>query len=204
MSTLHNEGGAAAGRLAGGLLRNDRPLRHIVILPGHGGADPGAVANGYQEAELAKELGTEVYNVLKHMEPAQPVSYLAISQGLPQKIQMLNSKYAAEDVVLNIHFNAATPVAKGVEAYVHDETSAENRALATHLVQYIATNLRSANRGVKSERQSQHSRLGILHTKPRVILLEVCFITNKDEISEYHNKQGRIAHLIANTLLQYV
>jgi N-acetylmuramoyl-L-alanine amidase len=63
---------------------------------------------------------------------------------------------------------------------VHDNTSLENRLFAAELTEACAKALGIRNRGVKSETESARKRLGILHTVPRVVLLEVCFLNQHD------------------------
>ncbi len=95
-------------------------VKRIVIDPGHGGEDPGAInsSNGLKEKELTlklakllaeklqKELGLEVF-LTRDKDVFIP---------LAQRPAIANSKKA--DIFISLHFNASPdPKAKGIETY---------------------------------------------------------------------------------------
>ena len=45
---------------------NNTNLKGIVIDPGHGGSDPGAVGNGFQEKDLNLKISQYMYDELKN------------------------------------------------------------------------------------------------------------------------------------------
>jgi N-acetylmuramoyl-L-alanine amidase len=61
------------------------------------------------------------------------------------------------------------------------------------------------NRGVKNSTDNRHGRLGILDdTRPRAILLEVAFISNKVDMSRYQQNKERLAGTLAQLLVMDV
>ncbi|MPR37158.1 N-acetylmuramoyl-L-alanine amidase [Salmonirosea aquatica] len=91
-----------------------------------------------------------------------------------------------EDVLLDLHFNAASPQATGTEVFYKTSRFLQPQPTAAKLSASVADALRIKDRGAKNESQSQHNRLGVLHLNPeRSFLLETCFITNPGDVREY-------------------
>ncbi|MGV4468641.1 hypothetical protein ACQ1P1_11340, partial [Ornithobacterium rhinotracheale] len=60
-----------------------------------------------------------------------------------------------------------------------------------------------ANRGVKTDNQSQHSRIGILNLRGTAVLIEFAFITNKSDMAKYKANVGKIADFLTELLIKY-
>lgn len=174
----------------------------LFIIAGHSLNDSGAVANGYKESQLTMELRGLI---AKHIDSFTFDVHLDNdSKSLSEVIRWVNNNSDANDLLIDLHFNAAeNPNATGAEVFIHDKTTKTNAALAANLNMVAAKTLDIANRGVKTEKQSQHTRLGILHTKPRVILIEVCFMSNNADMIKYQAKKNIYAHLIAQELVSF-
>jgi N-acetylmuramoyl-L-alanine amidase len=93
-------------------------VSRIVIDAGHGGHDPGAQANGIDEAELVLDIALRLETLLK----AQPGLDVVLTRrtdeyvGLQERTAIANREGA--DLFLSIHANAATdPQLRGIETY---------------------------------------------------------------------------------------
>jgi len=93
-------------------------VSRIVIDAGHGGHDPGAQANGIDEAELVLDIALRLEALLK----AQPGLDVVLTRrtdeyvGLQERTAIANREGA--DLFLSIHANAATdPLLRGIETY---------------------------------------------------------------------------------------
>lgn len=167
--------------------------------------DPGAIATHdgkqYKEAELAADLEERVCGILQQ----RGVKYITdrIDETLAGYIKRIQP--GSGSVVLEIHFNASGAVtATGTETLVKTAASTHEWDMAKELSDGTAKILGIANRGVKSEAQSQHKRLAILHTGAGVsALTEVCFITNRNDIVTYLANVDKIAALYADVLIKY-
>jgi N-acetylmuramoyl-L-alanine amidase len=66
--------------------------------------------------------------------------------------------------------------------------------------------LGTKNRGIKIENQSQHNRLGMLHCNNKnaiMMLLEVCFVTNKCDVCKYNLNKDILAERLADVIMSF-
>lgn len=144
----------------------------VVIDPGHGGRDPGAIGpSGLKEADvnlllahLVKSRLERAFRVLMTRMEDQTVSLAA-------RCALANTEGA--DLFVSLHCNAAANVlARGTESYY---MSAAGKTLAEHIHRGLVA-LGLTDRGVK--RKSFHV---LRHTNMTAVLVEVAFITNSLE-----------------------
>lgn len=163
----------------------------ILLISGHGAGDPGAVANGYREADLTVEVVNKLAPLLKSYAD---VTVYPVERNAFQDVQ--NGSWQVGwnfDYVLEVHFNAGGGT--GSEIFV---TTRETR---TSVEQTILKGMESfyRNRGVKVK-----DFLVINTAKNRGIssaLLEVCFIDNKSDVDIYQSKKDEICQSIANGVI---
>ena len=93
-------------------------VSRIVIDPGHGGHDPGAMGNGITEADLVLDVALRVEKLLQK----QPGTEVVLTRrtddfvALPERTAIANRE--AADLFLSIHANASEDgQARGVETY---------------------------------------------------------------------------------------
>lgn len=185
-------------------------MRKIFISAGHTrkGTDAGAIANGYKEGDLAAELRDLIVDALKAYMITPIVD--DDKNALQQTINTFKALVNPSAILLDIHFNAATPQAKGVECFIPDTYSNFERDMAKDIAEDISEILNSPLRsgmlrvaGVKRESESARKQLGWMRLTGENVLVEVCFITNKEEIEKYQSEKTRIAKAIAYTLNKY-
>lgn len=174
------------------------------------GLDPGAVAihNGitYKEADLALELRELVSQKLR--SKGFTVNNEGNATALAKVVQWFQKDVKPDDIILDIHWNAAAfnpnvkEQANGVECYVQVNANALEVGLAANLVSAVASFgfKKRAKTGVRSEAESQHKRLGILNNLGNAVLLEVCFITNWKDLELYLKNKEAIADAIVTQL----
>lgn len=125
------------------------------------------------------------------------------SESLNKVLSKLKQKVKKEDILLDIHFNAASQTVTGTEVFIPTDYTEEEKSLAESLLKTVTDTLQIKSRGVKTEGQSQHSRLGILHLPCTTILLEVCFLTNKEDVYKYKEKREVLSQKIAQLFHKY-
>lgn len=166
--------------------------------------DSGAIGafNGKKitEAELTVRVRDAVVAELKNRNELNFKTDLD-SWDLGQTIKNADTKES--DIVLDIHFNAATPAASGVETFI--PSASENTLLekkyAKLLTDGLSTIMKLPNRGVKTEDQCRHKRLGIMRPKGLNMLVEMCFITNQKDLATFFSNETAIVKFICDVLI---
>lgn len=155
--------------------------------------DPGAIGNGYKEADLTKELRDLVVPLLK--QKGISVWIDDDTQRLPAVLAAINS--TEKDVVCDIHFNAGPPTATGVEVLIPTRHTSIEKEMASKLVTILASVMKLRSRGVKTESDSQHKTIGILREQGINLLIEICFISNATDMAYYQAAKHKVATEIA-------
>ncbi len=111
----------------------------------------------------------------------------------------------AFDFVIDLHFNAhGNPQARGTETIVADDATELELRMASRLAHATADSLEIPLRGIKSESETPHRRLAMLHLTPQSIILEVCFCTSPEDVEQYRRHRRKIASTIARTIAELV
>ena len=171
----------------------------IVIDPGHGGDDPGAVVTFSEKHEADHTLTTALL-LKKELENLGATVILTResdkSVSLENRAQLSNREKA--NAFISLHFDSGpNSNASGTTGYYFTSTS-EN--LAQTVNKYIARNLTLKSQGTKFQ-----NFLVLRENKQPSILLELGYLNNPDdnkliESSEY---QENIAKSIASALKEY-
>jgi N-acetylmuramoyl-L-alanine amidase len=185
----------------------------IFLSAGHGGSDPGAVSGKYVERDLTIELRDLIapHLVAKGLTVVRDQNSWALKDTLIQfGAFWKKSLFSNRSWFIDIHFNAATPQAKGVECFVAAGASKEEITMAQQASYALATLLRTPVRsgskglpnGVKYETDDRHKRLGFLHNPGKCMLVEVCFLTNEQEMNTYEANKTIIARSLAQIIAE--
>lgn len=164
----------------------------MFLSAGHSTVDPGAVGFGRYEADVAEEFR----NVLSFCLTDIGVAHAVDGRGMentPLKDAIREAR--KHKVALEFHCNASTnSTATGVEILCADK----DKALAAKLCEAISTSLGIRNRGVKPENAGQHNRLGFVQAGGMIV--ELFFISNKEDLAKYDAYKWRCARAVANVL----
>lgn len=187
---------------------NEKNGKVIVIDPGHGGSDPGAVsAKGTKESllnlqvalylkEYLCEKGFEVVMTRGDGEPR------GADTGLSNEERKRIISSTACDMVVSIHMNKFSDVSvHGAETFYY-EASTESKLLAEHIQAFLKNELDTTNtRTIKGV-----TNLFVLKaSKAPSVLVECGYISNSDEESKLLSDayQRRIAFAISCGILSY-
>jgi len=162
--------------------------------------DSGAVGNGYTEANLAVEFRNLVIGHLKKNNT--PYVSDNDDERLSQYLERIKTGNAS--VVLEFHFDASDkPTATGATSLVGIDADILDNAFAKELVEVTSFRLGIKNRGVINEAQSHRGRLGLMRENGIVCLLELCFISNPNDIKAYQENKEVLAKEIAEIVIKY-
>lgn len=178
----------------------------IYISAGHNpkgpNPDPGAIGvNGVREADLTVELR----NLISAELDAKGIRHVTDRDNERLADYLKRIEPGTGSVVCEIHFNASvSPAATGVETIVPARADANELALATKLSGIINKHtglLRRGKNGVISEADSHRGSLALMREQGINVLLEVCYITNRNDLAAYRRGITDIARDVAAALI---
>jgi N-acetylmuramoyl-L-alanine amidase len=198
------------------------PFSLVVLDPGHGGQDSGAMCGNVLEKDLALDVARRVDRLLQ----AQGLATLMTRVGdgyvsLADRVALANR--ARDCVFVSIHFNEGNkPVSSGVETYyaAHQSTTGtslvswlpflqqassespntESQNLAGLVQDSLIVRTQSVNRGIKAEQF-----FVIANVRYPAVLVEGGFLTNKEDIARIGSEDYReqLAAAISEGVLNY-
>lgn len=178
-------------------------MKKLIITAGHSLKAGGASANGLKEELLAIELRDLITDAIYQLDPTVKVWEDTDTDPLSVVIAKTKAVAAKDDILFDVHFNSASNKSTaGTEAFIAVNAREKSRRIAERITELTAGMLQTKNRGVKLENQSQHSRLGMLHSAASSVLYEVQFISNPEAMATYNEMKERLAVGIANILIQ--
>lgn len=155
----------------------------MVIDPGHGGHDPGhlAVNNiGLAEKDLnlkiAQFLGGYIEKYLQNVR----VIYTRTTDVYPSLDDRVNKANAVgADYFISVHCNGnERQNIHGTESHVHSMSLSKSVAFAREIEHQFANRAGRKSRGVKDERDLQHSLQVLKYTNMTSVLVECGFLTH--------------------------
>ena len=178
-------------------------MKKVVIDPGHGGADSGAIGGGAYEKDLNLDVAKMVQeklmkkNIYVYMTRTKDMTL-----SLEDRVNYSNE--ISPDIFVSIHTNSTVKEdTYGLETHYFKDNSYD-------LAQVVHNNFAS-NRNVKKwdtiDRGVFKSRFYVInHTEAPAILIEMGFISNLDERSRLLKKGRRedIAESIVDGILEYL
>lgn len=166
------------------------------------GEGTGSQGCGYKEQNLTRELGKIVIEMLK--KEGHTVYDCTVDKSSNNAQQLIDRVNKANkqplDLFVSIHFNACVNDVKGdgrttgTEVLLHSMSS-KAKPYAERIVKKIA-NVGLKNRGVKT-----HNAYVLKHTKAPALLIETCFIDDRDDMNVYLKSPKKVAKAIVEGIL---
>jgi N-acetylmuramoyl-L-alanine amidase len=168
-------------------------MKTVFLSAGHSNVDPGAVANGRREADIAVEF-RNIVGFYLHREGIRFELDGAGTENLPLSRAVKMAK--GHDLAVEFHCNAAAnTTATGVECL----SNAKQAQLAGKLSRSIAVALNLRDRGAKPENAGQHHRLAFISDAGGIIV-ELFFITNPADLAAYDARKWLAGREVASIL----
>ncbi len=180
-----------------------RPAVTLVLDPGHGGRDPGAVVGDF----LEKDINLEIVSRVKALADAHPDLAPVLTRELDVYVEKTDRVQLADQVgaalYLSIHVNACDyPEVHGVETWVDDTRASDDPSwiLATAVQDAVVQATAARDRGVRSQ------QLYLRHTTLPAASIEVGFLTCNDERAKLLDPvyQDQIAQGIVDGILTFL
>ena len=175
----------------------------VVIDPGHGGPDPGAIGiGGIRETDVVLEVSKIVKNLLSEKGVKVRLTRKnEVDLDLPPRVSFANNTDA--DIFVSIHANASRGKRRdinGLETFYY--RGWRGRLLAKKIQkQILRVSPGSPDRGVKQGRFYV-----IKNTRMPAVLVEIGFLTGRLDARrlEKTSHRKRIAYAIAKGILEYL
>lgn len=154
--------------------------KKVFIGVGHGGSDPGAVANGLKEKDLNLAIAKACCDeLIRHGVAAKMSRIVDENDPLTERIKECNAYQP--DLALDIHINAGG--GDGAEVFYHYK-GGESKELAQNILdEVVAAGQNSRGLKVKLNEQGKDYFGFIRQTNAPAVIVECAFIDNKKDIS---------------------
>lgn len=173
------------------------------ISAGHYLKDTGAVSGNLKENEKTIEFKNLILPELNKLYG--PNGKVVVDNDAETLSQYLGRiKPGTGSVICEFHFDAASPAtATGSTAIIGDDADRLDKAFAKELVDTTSNLLSIKNRGVITESQSHRGKLGLMRKVGIVSLLEICFLTNPNDMAAYEKYKYCLAKELAAIIKKY-
>ncbi len=167
----------------------------FVVTAGHSDADPGAVANGRKEAEIAREMRNLVAANLRER------GYKVMTDGkdhqnMPLTVAITLAKQAS--VAVEFHCNASASMqANGVETISLPKDKALSQRISQAIARVMGARLRG-DAGWIDQSKSARGRLGFVNAGG--LIVELFFLTNPAELAAWDANKHSVAAAVADVL----
>jgi len=106
-------------------------IQTLVIDPGHGGHDPGAIGHKIEEKEVALDIALRLQSLIQKQTPTQVFMTRKTDTFIPLPERVTFASSHSADLFLSIHVNAhESPAVRGSETYLFGR-AADSSAIAT-------------------------------------------------------------------------
>jgi N-acetylmuramoyl-L-alanine amidase len=172
----------------------------VIVDPGHGGPDPGAIGvGGLQEKEIVMSISQQVASLLEQ-QGIQAVLTRSGDYDLDLAPRVSMAERANANIFVSIHANSidmSRPDISGLETYYYSSGS----RLAQSIHNSILQNVDIKDRGIRT------ARFYVLRkTSMPSVLVEVGFVTGREDAAKLSNPSYRsqMAQAITRGILQYL
>ncbi|WP_346289905.1 N-acetylmuramoyl-L-alanine amidase [Sphaerothrix gracilis] len=182
--------------------RPQTPVAQVTIMldPGHGGRDPGAVGiGGLQEKSVNLAIAERVQQVLQQ-QGMQAVMTRADDREIDLEPRVAQAERLEADLFVSIHSNAISlsrPDINGLETYYYQT----GRGLAESIHNSVLQRSDIRDRGVRQ------ARFYVLRNSSMpAVLVETGFVTGREDAARFRDAAARnqIAEAIAQGIISYV
>jgi len=174
-------------------------MAKIMIDPGHGGNDPGAVGKKSKEKDNVLKVAKKLKTLLeKYGHTVKMTRSTDVFISLSQRANMANSWGA--DYFISLHNNAASSSATGFETFVYNgSVSQKTKQFQNAVHDAIASKIGIRDRGKKS------ANFAVLRqTKMPAVLIEYAFISNPNDEKILINEVNKLAELTCDGVIDAI
>lgn len=177
----------------------------VVIDPGHGGHDPGHLSdnsNHLAEKDLNLKISMFLGQYIEKYLQNVKVVYTRTTDTYPSlddRVDKANGNNA--DYFISVHCNGNDRKSvRGTETHVHSMSLKKSVSLAKSIEKQFSSRAGRKSRGVKDEKDLQHSLQVLKFTNMTSVLVECGFVTNQKEANFLNTTYGQ--EIIASAIFR--
>lgn len=198
-ATLPTEEKEASGIIMpSSMLSRDVNKRFVVIDPGHGGGDHGAIRGDISEKDITLDVSKRVRELLEK-KGYEVFMTREIDETLSLQERVEISENLVPDMFVSIHVNSSNSDApNGLETHYYKDNSL---ILAKTVHASMLNHVQANNRGLFK------SKFYVInHTSAPAVLCEIGFLSNTEERNELitESRKQRTAKAIAEGIIEYL
>ena len=169
-------------------------MAKVFIGVGHGGSDPGAVANGFKEKDLNLVIALSCQDELaRHGVLVKLSRTKDDSETLTEKVKECNA--FAPNLALDIHNNAGG--GDGAEVYHHYKGGTGKTLANNILAEVVKIGQNSRGAKIKTNSSGKDAFVFIRDTAAPAVIVECAFLDNKKDLQIIDTKDEQIAMGVA-------
>lgn len=169
-------------------------MAKVFIGVGHGGSDPGAVANGFKEKDLNLVIALSCQDELaRHGVLVKMSRTKDDSETLTEKVKECNA--FAPNLALDIHNNAGG--GDGAEVYHHYKGGTGKTLANNILAEVVKIGQNSRGAKIKTNSSGKDAFVFIRDTAAPAVIVECAFLDNKKDLQIIDTRDEQIAFGVA-------
>jgi hypothetical protein len=162
-------------------------MARVIISSGHSSANPGSMANGLREVDVARQIAKAT---LKHLRFNGIISLsIPLEMELLERIEWINRTgytVTTNDIAIEIHVNDGGK--SGIEAWFEGDGMNASQQLAEFILAGAANESKLQSQGAKSEYVHEIGSISYIHeTKTISALIECGYIDNESDANFLKN-----------------
>jgi N-acetylmuramoyl-L-alanine amidase len=172
----------------------------IMLDPGHGAHDPGAIAGGMRESDLVLDISLRAQRLLQNQGATVLMTRTTdVFHSLSQRASMANNSNA--DIFISVHANAFNGSANGTETFWNSRYQSANSEKLANTLQ----NATVQKMGTTYRRVAQQNFTVITSTRIPSALLEVGFMDHSGDAAKLRQSsyRDRSAEAIVEGVINY-
>lgn len=160
-------------------------MAKIVIDPGHGGSDPGAINGSYQEKNFTLAIALKVRDYLVNHYQATLLMTRTTDKtvSLQERVALANSNDA--DYFCSIHINSGGGT--GWESYIFDGTVSSQTVQRRDIIHNTVLGIIGPKYGVRDRGKKRANFYVLRETKMPAVLMENLFIDHTNDLNQLRN-----------------
>lgn len=168
-------------------------MKGIVISAGHHLKDPGAVNTALGITEAQEAIGFKKL-LVKALECLEIDVVTDDDNETNSQFQSRIRKDYPTYFLLEIHFNSVeSKKATGTEVVISQYASPLSIGKGRQIVDTCSKVLGIRNRGILLDNQTPRGRIGVVNLPNPAVLLEICFLSNEDDMKAYNKHKSELA-----------